>query len=67
MLPTMRGERRVLGEVTAEPHAAMWRGIPAHEFRLAMDGRPPQQGTTVRSVWDAAEWRVLLHESAFQA
>ena len=60
MLPTMRCERRVLGEVTADPLAEIWRGVAPHEFRLAADGRPPQQGTTVRSVWNADEWRILI-------
>ncbi|MDR3403376.1 MAG: carbohydrate-binding family 9-like protein [Chthoniobacter sp.] len=60
MLPTMRCERRVLGEVTADPRAEMWRGVEPHAFHLAVDGRPPQQRTTVRSVWNGDEWRVLF-------
>lgn len=56
----MHCPRRLLGEVAAEPSAAMWRGIEAHPFRLAVDGSAPQQGTTVKSVWDADEWRVLF-------
>lgn len=60
MLPTMHCSRRVLGEVAAEPSAEMWQGIEAHPFSLAVDGEAPQQGTTVKSVWDADEWRVLF-------
>jgi hypothetical protein len=38
----------------------MWRGVEAQEFRLAMDGRVPEQGTTIKSIWSADEWRVLF-------
>jgi len=60
MLPTMRCDRRVLGEVSADPSAEMWRGVDAHVFKLAADGGPPHQRTSVRCVWDADEWRVLF-------
>lgn len=59
-LPTIRCEQRPLGDVTADPTAEMWRGIESHEFHLATDGRPPEQGTTVRCIWNADEWRVLF-------
>ncbi|MEP6672227.1 MAG: carbohydrate-binding family 9-like protein [Chthoniobacter sp.] len=60
MLSTMRCERRVLGEITADPLAALWLGVDACEFRLAIDGRLPLQSTTVRSLWNADEWRILF-------
>jgi len=41
----------------------MWHGVEAHEFRLAVDGAAPEQGTRVRCVWDADEWRVLFEVS----
>ena len=50
----------MLGGVTADPLGEIWRDIAAHEMRLAVDNRPPQQGTVVKSVWDADEWRVLF-------
>ena len=60
MLPTMRCQRRVLGEIAADPHAEIWSGLTSHEFRRVIDGGPPNQNTTVKSVWDAHEWRVLF-------
>lgn len=62
-LPTLRCERRSLSDVSADPMAAMWQGIEAHPFHLAADGRAPEQGTSVRCVWDADEWRVLFEMS----
>ncbi|HSI13188.1 MAG TPA: carbohydrate-binding family 9-like protein [Chthoniobacter sp.] len=38
----------------------MWRDVEPHSFHLAVDGRAPEQGTRVRCVWDADEWRVLF-------
>lgn len=52
--------RRVLGDVSADSATEMWRGVEAHEFHLAVDGRRPEQGTCVRCAWDADEWRVLF-------
>jgi len=60
MLPTIRCQRRAPSDVSADPSAATWQGIEAHAFSLAIDGGAPQQGTMVKSVWNAAEWRVLF-------
>jgi len=60
MLPTLPCPRRVLGDVAAEPSATMWQGIEAQVFSLAVDGRTPQQNTTIKSGWNADEWRVLF-------
>lgn len=59
-LPILHCARRPLGDVSADPAAEIWLGVESHEFQLAVDGRPPEQGTRVRCVWDAAEWRVLF-------
>ena len=56
----MRCLQRTLGEVAADPLAEKWRGVQAHAFCLALDGDAPQQDTTVKSVWNAGEWRVLF-------
>jgi hypothetical protein len=53
----------MLGDVSADPAAEMWRGVEPHEFHLAVDGRTPEQGTRIRAVWDANEWRVLFEVS----
>ena len=50
----------MLGDVSANPAAEMWRGVESHEFHLAVDGRIPEQGTRICAVWDADEWRVLF-------
>ena len=60
MLPTLRCERRVLTDLTADPLAEIWRGLPAGELLGVMDAQLPKQKTMVKSVWDADEWRVLF-------
>jgi hypothetical protein len=60
MVPTLRCRRRQFGEVAADPSAPVWRDLDAVELRGVIDGDPPKQGTTVKSVWSDEEWRVLF-------
>jgi hypothetical protein len=60
MLPAMRCEHRVMGEVAADPQSEPWRGLSASAFVKAIDGAGPAQGTGVKCAWDDREWRVLF-------
>ena len=52
-LPTLFCQRSDAGLPLAGP--------PAGQLRDAVSGAAPQQGTSVRAVWDAEELRVLFH------
>jgi len=60
MLPTLRCERRLLPELSADPQEEIWREVRGVELRGVVDGEPPKQGTIVRSVWNRLEWRILF-------
>ena len=60
-LPTLVCARRDAGALTADAQSEFWRAIPAAVFCDAVSSAAPQQGTSVRAVWDAEELRVLMH------
>jgi len=57
----MAAMRRVLGELTADPHSEFWSGLPCDALCETVSGRPPKQSTCVQLAWDAHECRVLFH------
>ena len=60
-LPALICARRKVGALTADAESEFWRSIPAVSFCDTVSGVKPQQGTSVRAVWDAEELRVLMH------
>jgi hypothetical protein len=65
-LPVILCERRILGDLTADPQSEFWSGLPPVDLRETVSGLPPKQSTRVRLAWDAREWRILFHaEDAF--
>ena len=62
-LPTLVCSRCQAGALTADAQSEFWRAIPAGMFCDAVSGAEPQQGTSIRAVWDAEELRVLFQAS----
>src|SRR5438552_1388611 len=60
MLPTMRCERRVLADVSADPAGEPWTRLPSHPLSEAVGGQAPGQATAVKTAWNGAAWRVLF-------
>ena len=59
-LPRAVCERRVLGELEADPDAAWWRGVVALDLSESLSGSAPEQPSTLRMAWDGAELRLLF-------
>lgn len=60
-LPKLECARREFGELTADVLAAPWRDLSTVELVVAGTGAVPVQRTSVRTVHDDREWRVLFH------
>jgi Carbohydrate family 9 binding domain-like len=52
--------RAELHDLTADQQTAPWRDLPASPLLHVVTGKPPDQGTEVRTAWDADELRVLF-------
>ncbi len=60
-VPHLICPRVEFGELLADVASEPWRDLAPVRLRDIATGAPPKQGTTVRTAWDAREWRVVFH------